>query len=445
MAGIAKDHHGRTAICPGDGSDNIVGTVRDRNGNLHAEDIRFYDTSGNPQSVKTFYQTFISGGGTPNAVTAPNSTIPTQAVIFGDNGGDRTVTTDVGFTYNPGTDTLSVVNVTATTVNATTVNATNINSTNATITNLTVTNPISNPSNIVQSVTPVNAGEGKLVTTGGLIKKLVAGANITLTNNANDVTIASTGGGGGGATDVTSTTKVIPANYIPFGRDGAYDVDNSSGLTFNPGTSTLNVTNLTVANLGTVVQGEAAGAGQAVQVSGSSKVMAIGADANYFTITSGLTANTITPLPTVVTCSPVVLDPKFAVAATVAGSPTFAYNWTTNGSLTVTLPNNTASATLTWTVSLVNFSTVLNNYIIYGKVLSTSAGAGGALTIAGSAAGTTWPQVAPGANSTGPNSASAFVAAGPSVGDNSTTVVLTLSNTSGGSITIDVYNFVVTL
>lgn len=434
MAGIHHDHRGRAVLVPGDGRDNIIGTTRDRDGNLYAEDIRFYDNTGNPQQIKTFYQSFISGGATANAVTAPNSTIPTQAVVFGDNGGDRTVTTDVGFTYNPTTNTLNVQNV----------SATNVNSTNANITNLTVTT-ITNPGAIVQSVSPVNAGEGGLVTAGGLVKKLVAGANITLTNNANDVTIAASGGGGGGATNVTSTTKVIGVNNVPFGRDGAYDVDNSNSFTYNPGTGTLNVTNLSITNPGTVVQGELPAVGEASQVSTAGKVKAIGGYTYGFTVLGTSTSTTIAPNPEYITCSPVLLDPKLATVATVAGAPTFAFNWTTNGSVTVTLPDNTASASFTWKVGLVSFATIGNNYLIYGKVLSTSAGAGGAVTINGSAAGSAWAQVAPGANSTAPTSASALVGgAGYYLGNNPTSVVLTLTNTSGGSITIDVYNFVIT-
>jgi len=82
------------------------------------------------------------------------------------------------------------------------------------------------------STTPTNGqiliGNG----TGYTLSTLTAGANITITNTAGGITIASTGGGGGGA--VLESYQVISTNYTVTTASNAFSV---GPVTINTGVS----------------------------------------------------------------------------------------------------------------------------------------------------------------------------------------------------------------
>jgi nitrous oxidase accessory protein NosD len=110
----------------------------------------------------------------------------------------------------------------------------------------------------VTGASNVGSGAGQVFrdeVTGVLnLKTLLAGTNVTITNNANDITIAATGGGGGG--DVTGASNVGTGTGLLF-RDEVAGVLNLKSL--------LAGSNITIANNANDVTVSATGATPSVQ------------------------------------------------------------------------------------------------------------------------------------------------------------------------------------
>jgi hypothetical protein len=96
----------------------------------------------------------------------------------------------------------------------------------------------------VNTASNVGAGEGVFKQKTGVdleFKSLIAGANITIVNNANDLTLSSTGGGGGTFTlrNVSSTATFITANETINCTSGTFTVNLPTAVGIQGTTYTL--------------------------------------------------------------------------------------------------------------------------------------------------------------------------------------------------------------